>query len=120
MIIDEQVTHSSLVFISQILELNITIVYLLPHLTHFLQPLDVSIFCLLKAQYEDLMTQNFKWALQNTNKSQFVEFYEKARQEALNTNLIIHVGKKVNLFLFDPMLVLTKLDRTLLSVSSFQ
>jgi DDE superfamily endonuclease len=66
-------------------ENNILLIYLIPHSSHILQPLDLSCFLLLKSRYHKQLTELAKFddnALMK--KMQFLLYYNKAQNEGLS------------------------------------
>lgn len=110
LIMDGQSTHTSVNFISLVMELGIILVYLPPHATHLLQPLDVGCFAPLKQRYEQIMAETFKWELSNISKAQFVEIYEKAREQAFTGSIVSCAWRSAGLFPISRNKILSQLD----------
>lgn len=59
-----------------------------PHLSHLLQPLDVSCFAVLKRSYGRLIENNMALGINHINKLDFLKAYPKARTEAYKSENI--------------------------------
>ena len=51
-----------------------------PHLTHLLQPLDVSIFGPLKQNYKKLLAEKTRFITYNIDKVDFISLIQQARR----------------------------------------
>ena len=76
------------------LENDIRLLYLPPHISHFFQPLDLSIFRAIKALYQKMIR---KINAGNTNKVlryQFIEVYMQIRPQAMSESNILSGWRK--------------------------
>jgi DDE superfamily endonuclease len=86
---------------------NIKLIYLLAHSSHVLQPLDLSVFSLIKSHNRKEID---RIAMYNDTgpmkKIRFIEFYDKARQFALTVRNIQSGWRGAGLVPFNPTKVL--------------
>lgn len=91
-------------------EKDIITIYLPPHASHLLQPLDVSCFSPLKREYgkqlEGAMRKNTHYIV----KEKFIELYIASRPGALSTNNIKAGFQATGLEPFDPSEVLSNIN----------
>jgi DDE superfamily endonuclease len=86
---------------------NIKLIYMLAHSSHVLQPLDLSIFSLIKSHYRKEIDKIATYDDTGpVKKIRFIQFYDKARQWALTTRNIQSGWRGVGLVPFNPTKVL--------------
>ena len=92
---------------------------LLPHLTHLLQPLDVSVFGLLKQNYKKLLAKKTRFSTYNFDKADFISLIQKARQNGITSRNIQSAWRATGLIPYNPAMVFQRLsvheDNTLTS-----
>jgi len=89
LLIDGHKTHATFEFMWKCHENKVVVFYLLPHSSHVLQPLDLACFSLLKSRYRDQITNLARFDdASAVKKAQFLQYYEKASQEGLNSRQI--------------------------------
>ena len=81
-----------------------------PHLSHLLQPLDVSCFAGLKRSYGQQIKDLMRVGVSHINKSDFLLAYLTARTEALTLNTIRSGFAATGLVPYNPERVLSKLN----------
>ena len=86
---------------------NIRLVYLLPHSSHVLQPLDLSIFSQIKWSYRKQIEELARFEdSAPIKKIRFVGYYNQAREHALNEKYIRAGWRGAGLFPWNPGKVL--------------
>jgi 4-hydroxybenzoate polyprenyltransferase len=89
LVVDGHKSHATLDFMWECFSNKIYVVYLPPHTSHVLQPLDVGVFSSLKAAYRREAGQlNLHTDGTITGKQLFLFCYQRARSEALTTKNI--------------------------------
>jgi hypothetical protein len=84
LIVDGYTSHVTTKAIKFCLEHKIVLLYLPPHTTHILQPLDVRIFALLAALYKKGVRERSRFLIDySINKVDFLEIYKVARAGAI-------------------------------------
>ena len=81
--LDNHGSHCTYRFMRLCLENNIILLYLLPHTSHFLQPLDLSIFRPIKALYQKAVRKITAGDTQRILRHQFIDLYEQIRPVAM-------------------------------------
>ena len=89
LILDGHASHHSIEFLLKCKQNNVWLVFLPPHSTHVLQPLDLSCFSAVKSKYReqiaDLASLNDAAPIK---KHRFIKYYHKAREEGLTARTI--------------------------------
>jgi DDE superfamily endonuclease len=86
---------------------NVHIVFLPPHISHVLQPLDSSVFSQIKASYRAEIEALARFDdSQPIKKIRFIEYYNRARKEALSEHIIKAGWRGAGLFPWCPEKVL--------------
>jgi DDE superfamily endonuclease len=86
---------------------SVHIVYLPPHTSHVLQPLDLSVFSQIKASYRAEIESLARFDdSAPIKKIRFVEYYNRARKEALSEHIIKAGWRGAGLFPWCPEKVL--------------
>jgi 4-hydroxybenzoate polyprenyltransferase len=100
LIFDGYRSHESTEFIFICFENNIHLLFLPPHSSHVLQPLDISIFSPFKRAYRKYLGDlGFQGDSTVINKRNFVHCYERARNDALTSQNIRNGWKGIGLWL---------------------
>ena len=100
-------SHATTEFMYECFQNHVYLIYLPPHTSHILQPLDLSCFSTVKSQYRTQIT-----ALSRLNdsssikKQQFISFYQNARTKRLTSNTIQSGFRSAGIVPFDPEKVL--------------
>jgi hypothetical protein len=81
---------------------NIIPVYMPPHSSHLLQPLDVSCFAVLKRQYGQLVEQRIRLGFNHIDKIDFLTVFPKARTMAYKAETIRNGFAATRLVPFNP------------------
>lgn len=94
LVLDGHGSHITPDFMALCVQHKIHLIYLPPHTSHVLQPLDLSVFSVLKREYRILIT-NLGSRVDNTamGKRWFLKCYAKARIKAL-TDVIYNLASK--------------------------
>ena len=99
LIFDGHRSHESTEFMFTCFENNIHLLFLPPHSSHVLQPLDISIFSPLKRAYRKYLGDlGFQGDSTVINKRNFVHCYERARNDALTSQNIRNGWKGTGLW----------------------
>ncbi|OCK96896.1 CENP-B protein [Cenococcum geophilum 1.58] len=88
LIIDNHLSHVTWQFIEYTLLHKIVLVALPPHLTHKLQPLDVSCFGPLQYYYGVEVDNFYHYSHAGINKEYFIKLYPMARAKAFTYKTI--------------------------------
>jgi hypothetical protein len=103
---DSHLTYSTLKFCEQ----QKVIVFLLPpHTSHFLQPLDVSVFQQWKHQHALVLDQNVRQGTGPLDKNSFFAYIKQIRDNTLTERVIKAGFRKCGYFPFCPRIVLEQL-----------
>lgn len=84
LLLDGHASHISIEFMWKSYQNNVLLIFLPPHSTHILQPLDRSCFSPIKTSYRNQIADLA--SLENSapiKKTRFIEYYAKARVEGL-------------------------------------
>jgi len=86
---------------------RIALVYLIPHLSHILQPLDLACFSLLKCRYRDEIANLARYDdAAAVKKSKFLKTYKKASNEGLSSFRIRAGWNAAGIYPWDPRKVI--------------
>ena len=80
-----------------------------PHLTHILQPLDVSVFGPLAKAYKKRLHDIAIYRALAITKKEFLEIYQAARSKAISSSNIASAWRATGLIPYDPSTVLLKI-----------
>ena len=108
LILDGHSSHATLVFRNLADDNHIILLYLPPHTTHKLQPLDVGQFGPLAQYYGQFVEDHVRHGF-DVSKREYTEWILQARQKANSESNILSAFKKTGLVPFDPDLVLREL-----------
>ena len=90
LLLDGHGSHASIKFMWDCYRNNVHPVYLIPHSSHVLQPLDLSCFSAIKSRYRDQIANLARFEdSAPVKKMRFVEYYNKARDEGLTQHNIL-------------------------------
>ena len=98
---DGHESHISAQFVIGCIKLNIRLLLLLPHSTHLLQPLDVGVFGPLKQALSKHHGRTLATGVCRVEKHEWVEFYAKAREDAMTSKNIKSAWNKAGLIPFN-------------------
>ena len=91
---------------------KIILIYLPPHTTHHLQPLDVSFFLPLANAYQLALYQKFCLTKKaSVKKSDFIIIYQEVRNQIAKNSTIQHAWQKNSIFSMDPEVTLDKIKK---------
>jgi 4-hydroxybenzoate polyprenyltransferase len=89
LILDGHGSHETTDFMYLCYQHNIHLLFLLPHTSHVLQPLDLSVFSSLKSHYRTTVSPlALSTDSSPVGKQNFLACYTRARQEALSAKII--------------------------------
>lgn len=89
LILDGHKSHTTPEFMAQCFLNNVYVVYLPPHASHVLQPLDLSVFSVLKEAYRGCISRSAEFNNSTViGKRLFLEGYHQARLKALTERTI--------------------------------
>ena len=77
LIMDSHGSHATAEFDSFCIENQIILLYMPPHSSHILQPLDVSCFAFLKQLYRQLVENQVQCSVNHVNKLDFFSLYSQ-------------------------------------------
>lgn len=86
LILDGYGSHVTPDFNQYCTEYSIIVLYMPPHSSHLLQPLDVGCFSVLKRSYSRYVKQKMSLSVNYIDKQEFLPLYWQARAEALHKN----------------------------------
>jgi DDE superfamily endonuclease len=81
---------------------KIILLYLLPHILHLLQPLDITIFSPLKHYFRCAVEKRLQTGVLRFLKTEFLETYKKIHSQVLTAKNIKAGFQKAGLVPFDP------------------
>jgi DDE superfamily endonuclease len=86
---------------------NVKLVYLLPHSSHILQPLNLSCFSVIKSRYRGQITNLARYKdSAPIKKIRFIQYYHKARTEGLTGSIIQSGWRAAGIYPWDPRKVI--------------
>lgn len=89
LIMDGHRSHATTEFMWNCFKNNIYVIYLPPHTSHVLQPLDLAVFSSLKSAYRKRLSYLAQWSNQTAvGKRAFLETYRRARLDGLSSQNI--------------------------------
>ena len=89
LVLDGHHSHNTPEFDKCCKDHNVIALYMPPHASHILQPLDVACFAPLKQEYGREVEHLVRFGQHHVDKSEFVELYVNARQRALTKSNIL-------------------------------
>jgi hypothetical protein len=104
---DNHGSHITVEFMYQCFLNNVQLVYMPPHSSHILQPLDIGVFSALKRHYRKDITNFARYdEIKPIERAQFIQFYAKARQHIFTPRYIESGWSGTGLYPFNPEKVL--------------
>ncbi len=113
LIIDGYSSHVTLEFDLFCKEHSIIILYMLPHLSHLLQLLDIGCFLVLKQLYRWQIKGFIQNRVNHIDKQDFLEVYYTTHVETINQSNIYSSFAATGVVLYNPEQVLSKLNTQL-------
>jgi hypothetical protein len=110
LIIDGHESHNSLEFQDFCKANNIITLYIPPHSSHLLQPLDVGCFTLLKKAYGTQIGELIWNGINYITKLEFLPAFKAAHDTSMTLSNIQGSFRGAGLVPFDPEAVISKLD----------
>ena len=86
---DGHISHVNTAFLYRCLDYQVLPVCLPPHTTHFLQPLDVSVFGPFKRAYSDLLQAKYAKGERGVWKGNFYKLFDSAQKKAFTSANIL-------------------------------
>lgn len=107
LLIDGHGSHATPQFMTKCAENNVKPIYLLPHSSHVLQPLDLACFSVVKSRYRDQIANlsRFEDSAQ-VKKIRFIQYYNTARKEGLTSSTIKSGWRAAGIVPWDPRKVI--------------
>ncbi|ODM14636.1 hypothetical protein SI65_09981 [Aspergillus cristatus] len=109
LILDGHSSHATAEFDRFCTERNIIPLYMPPHSSHLLQPLDVGCFSPLKRLYGERITKKMQKGINVVDKTEFLYIYPTVHYQALSSSNIQSSFAATGLVPFSPERVLSKL-----------
>jgi ribosome recycling factor len=108
LLIDGYGSHTTSQFMTKCIEHNVKVVYLIPHSSHVLQPLDLACFSLIKSRYRDQIANLSRFEdSAHIKKIRFIQYYDKAREIGLTPSIIRSGWRAAGIEPWDPLKVIT-------------
>ena len=117
LIIDGHESHNSLDFQNYCKDNNIVTLYMPPHSSHLLQPLDVGCFAPLKQAYGRQVESLMRSQINHITKQEFLPCFKRAFDSTITASNIQGGFRGAGLVPFDPELVISALDVRLRTLS---
>ena len=111
LILDGHSSHATASFDHFCMQRRIIPLYMPPHSSHLLQPLDISCFAPLKYYYGQKITEMMQNGIYAIDKREFLTFYKKAHNHAFSKANILSGFAAAGLIPFNPDRVLAKLNK---------
>jgi len=112
LILDGHGSHATAEFDRFCMERRIIPLYMPPHSSHILQPLDVSCFSPLKHLYGQRVQEKTQNGVYSIGKENFLQIYPKVHQQALSSSNIKSGFAATGLIPLSPERVLSKITQT--------
>ncbi|KJZ78873.1 hypothetical protein HIM_01646 [Hirsutella minnesotensis 3608] len=96
---------------------NIELFPLPPHLTHYLQPLDVGVFRSYKHWHQQVLYREIADGAADFNKTDFLYHLQEIRTRSFKKHTILSSWEKCGLFPYNPAIVLDQLQDALSSLT---
>jgi hypothetical protein len=107
LLVDGHDSHVTTQFMYECHQNRVQLVYLIPHSSHVLQPLDLSCFSAIKSRYRAQIADLARYEdSAPVKKIRFVQYYDKARRESLTPFYIRAGWKAAGIYPWDPRKVL--------------
>ncbi len=101
LLLDEHASHVSVKFIEFCWLMNIVLLCLSFHITHYLQSLDVDCFDSLDKAYRKQLEKRNKIGMMQINKLNFLAFVKETREEVMIESVIKSVWVKIDTILWN-------------------
>lgn len=108
--LDSHGSHDTFKFKAFLLRHKIMPMYMPAHSSHKLQPLDVSVFGLLKRAYRKQIQSYMRASVHALTKHKFLPAFKQAFQQSFTTSNILSGFRASGLVPFQPLVVLEKLS----------
>jgi hypothetical protein len=110
LILDGHSSHSGPEFNQFCMKNLIIPLYMPPHSSHLLQPLDVSYFSSLKRAYRQEIQKQIALSINHIDKNEFLTIYSRVRTAALSKKNVQSAFRATGLVPYDPEQVLSRLN----------
>ena len=109
LIMDGHGSHHSAAFDTACRDFNIIPIYLPPHSSHLLQPLDVGIFSTLKSEYGSELDTRSRLGINHVDKCEFLSVYKQTRPTAFTRSKIKSAFRSTGIHPINPEPVIQRL-----------
>jgi DDE superfamily endonuclease/Tc5 transposase DNA-binding domain/helix-turn-helix, Psq domain len=107
LLVDGHGSHITTDFMYECHQNRVQLVYLLPHSSHVLQPLDLACFSVVKSRYRAQITDLARYEdSAPIKKIRFIQYYDKARSDGLVAYAIRAGWKAAGIYPWDPRKVI--------------
>jgi hypothetical protein len=107
LLIDGHGSHVTTDFMWECYQNRVQLVYLLPHSSHVLQPLDLACFSIVKGRYRAQVADLARYDdSAPIKKIRFIQYYDKARTHGLGPSVIRAGWKAAGIYPWDPRKVI--------------
>jgi hypothetical protein len=107
LLLDGHGSHVTVEFMWECYQNQVYLVYLIPHSSHILQPLDLACFSALKSRYRSQIAELARFEdSAPIKKIRFLEYYHKARDEGLTSFNILSGWRTAGISPWDPRKVI--------------
>lgn len=113
LVMDGHGSHETPAFDAACKERNIIPIYMPPHSSHLLQPLDVGLFSPLKRAYTKELENTFRMGINHVDKIEFLETYKRIRPQVFTKSNILGAFRGAGLHPLEPAVVLDLLHNVL-------
>ena len=111
LVMDGHGSHLTKEFINNCWDYKV-VPFLLPaHSTHILQPLDIGIFHLMKAQHQNILAEQVRFGGCEYSRTDFLDAYNEICVRSMKKNSIIHAWESSGLVPFQPHIVLNNMRK---------
>jgi hypothetical protein len=109
LLLDGSDTHLTITSLQYCQERKVAVFLIPPHTSHFLQPLDVSVFQQWKHFHSEELDKSVRQGVGDLNKEQFFSYVEKIRERTFTKQIIKSGFRQCGYFPFRPILILDQL-----------
>jgi hypothetical protein len=99
-------SHTTYEFVTYCERNNILLYYLIPHSSHYLQPLDVGVFHLYKHNHAEYVNAASRTGCQKITKTLFLDAIEDIRKATFRKGVIKNGWQLTGLYAYNPSLYL--------------
>ena len=111
LVMDGHGSHLTKEFINNCWDYKV-VPFLLPvHLTYILQPLDIGIFHLMKAQHQNILAEQVRFGGCEYSRTDFLDAYNEICVRSMKKNSIIYTWESLGLVPFQPHIVLNNMRK---------